>query len=137
MASICTEFEIDIDADRAWRVIGDWADGPVGMGGDYVASSLADGNVRVVTFAKGTIARERLVARDEGARRIVYSLIGDTVRPEHDNTAMQIVSEGAGRCRFIWSRDVLPDELAPPLHAAMEEAAHAIKRTLEGDLAAQ
>jgi hypothetical protein len=90
-----------------------------------------DGDIRVVTFAKGTIARERLVARDETARRIVYSLIGDTVRPEHDNTAMHIVADGAERCRFIWCRDVLPDDLATPLHAAMEEAAPIIKRTLE------
>ena len=118
-------------------MIGDWADGPVGMARGYVVSSQADADFRVVTFAKGTIARERLVARDEDLRRIVYSLIGDSVRPEHDNTAMQIVSEGAGRCRFIWSRDVLPDELAGPLHAAMEEASQVIKRTLEKELAAQ
>lgn len=122
-----------MDADRVWRVIGDWADGPVGMARGHVVSSRADGDVRVVTFARGTIARERLVARDEAARRIVYSLIGDTVRPEHDNTVMQIVPDGAGRCRFIWSRDMLPEELAEPLHAAMEEAAPIIKRTLEAE----
>ena len=135
MASIRTELEIDVDADRAWRVIGDWADGPVGMARGYVVSSEADEGVRVVRFAKGTIARERLIARDEGHRRIVYSLIGDTVHPEHDNTAMQIVPAGTGRCRFVWSRDVLPDELAGPLYAAMEEASRAIKRTLEEPLA--
>ncbi|BBZ39262.1 SRPBCC family protein [Mycobacterium conspicuum] len=132
MAWIRTEFDIDIDPDRAWRVIGDWADGPVGMGGGgYVVSSHAAADVRVVTFAKGTVARERLVARDDAARRIVYSLIGDTVCPDHDNTVMQILADGAGHCRFVWSRDVLPDELAGPLHAAMEEAAPVIKRTLE------
>ena len=131
MASIRTEFEIDVDADRAWRVIGDWADGPVGMGRGYVVSSHAVADVRVVTFAKGTVARERLVARDETAHRIVYSLIGDTVCPEHDNAAMQIVVNGAGCCRFVWSRDVLPNELAGPLLAVMEEAAPIIKRTLE------
>jgi polyketide cyclase/dehydrase/lipid transport protein len=131
MASIRTEFQIDVDADRIWRVIGDWADGPVDMAEGHVLSSHVEGDVRVVTFAKGSVARERLVARDEAARRIVYSLIGDTVCPEHDNTAMQIVADGPGRCRFVWSRDVLPDELAGPLLAAMEEAAPVIKRTLE------
>jgi hypothetical protein len=96
-----------------------------------VVSSQADGDYRVVTFARGTVARERLVARDDTSRRMVYSLIGDTVRPEHDNAVMQVVPVGPGRCRFIWSRDVLPDELAEPLHSAMEEAAPIIKRTLE------
>jgi hypothetical protein len=135
MASIRTEFQIDVDADRVWGVIRDWADGPVGMARGHVVSSRADGDVRVVTFARGTIARERLIGLDEGRRRIVYSLIGDTVCPEHDNTAMQIVPDGDGRCRFVWSRDVLPDELAGPLHAAMEEASPIIKRTLEAELA--
>jgi hypothetical protein len=49
---------------------------------------------------------------------------------------MQIVPDGDGRCRFVWSRDVLPDELAAPLHAAMEEAAPIIRATFEGDPAA-
>lgn len=134
MASIRTEFEIGVDADRAWRVVGDWADGPVGMGRDYVTSSRADADIRVVTFANGPVARERLVTRDEDARRIVYSMIGGTVQPEHDNAAMQIVPLDAGRCRFIWSRDILPDELAEPLRAYMEESALVIKRTLEDKL---
>jgi hypothetical protein len=142
MASIRTEFDIDSNADRVWQVIGDWADGPVLMARGHVVSSESDGDVRVVTFARGAVARERLVARDETARRIVYSLIGDTVRPDHDNTVMQIVAKGAERCRFIWCRDVLPDDLAIPLRAAMDEAAPIIKRTLEcaaggGELAAK
>ncbi len=131
MASTRTEFDIDIDAGRVWQVIGDWAGSPVGMARGHVVSCESDGDTRVVTFASGTIARERLVARDETARRIVYSLIGDTVRPEHDNAVMQIVPAGADRCRFVWHRDVLPDDLATPLHAAMEGAAPIIKRTLE------
>jgi hypothetical protein len=131
MASIRTEIEIDVDADEVWRVIGDWADGPVNMARGHVVSSHADGGVRVVTFASGTVARERLIARDETARRIVYSLIGDTAHPEHDNAVMQIVPDGAGRCRFVWSRDVLPDALAGPLLAAMQAAVPLIKRTFE------
>ncbi|BBZ13953.1 SRPBCC family protein [Mycobacterium branderi] len=137
MASIHTQIDLDVDADRAWEVIGDWADGPVRMARGHVVSSKADGGLRVVTFASGTVARERLVARDDTARRIVYSLIGDTMRPEHDNAVMQIVPDGDGRCRFVWSRDVLPDELAAPLQAAMTNAAPIIKRTLESDVASQ
>ena len=47
------------------------------------------------------IAREYGWSPDDEARRIVYSMVGDTVRPEHDNAAMQIVPDGADRCRFI------------------------------------
>ncbi|MGX9791494.1 SRPBCC family protein [Mycobacterium sp. MMS18-G62] len=131
MASIRTEFEIEADAERVWKVVGDWENGPVGMARGHVLSSLAQGVTRVVTFADGLIARERLVTLDDAARRIVYSVIGDTLRPEHDNAVMQIIAEGPGRCRFVWSRDLLPDELAQPLHQGMDKAAAIIKRTFE------
>ena len=131
MASIHTEFLINADAALVWRVIGDWADGPVAMAPGYVVSSHAEGDVRVVTFANGTVARERLVARDDDARRIAYSVIGDSLRPEHDNAVMQVIPDGVDRCRFTWTRDVLPDELARPLREAMREAGLVITRTLD------
>lgn len=127
MAAICIEFEISATADVVWAVVGDWADGPVGMARGHVLSSHAEGDIRVVKFADGTVARERLVAREEEARRIVYSLIG----LEHDNAVMQIVPSVPGCCRFVWSRDVLPHEAAGPLEVAMAEAAPIIKATLE------
>lgn len=130
MASIRIEFEIEAEPAQVWRVIGNWVDGPVLMAPGHVVSSHAADNDRVVTFADGFVARERLVTRDEEAQRIVYSLVGESA-PEHDNAVMHIVSDGAGRCRFIWSRDVLPDEAEDPLRTAMQEAVPIIKRTLE------
>ena len=131
MASICTEFVIEADAARVWKTVGNWENGPADMARGHVVSSRAEGPVRVVTFADGRVARERLVTLDDETRRIVYSVIGDTVRPDHDNAVMHIVEDGQRRCRFVWSRDVLPDELAQPLLAAMHEAGPVIKRTLE------
>jgi hypothetical protein len=131
MASIHIEFDIEADAAQVWQVIGDWADGPVRMAPGHVVSSQATDDIRVVTFADGFVARERLVTRDDEARRIVYSLIGETAPPDHDNAVMHVVPDGPGRCRFHWSRDVLPDEAAPPLSAAMQEAAPIIKSALE------
>ncbi|MDH6193863.1 hypothetical protein M2272_000484 [Mycobacterium frederiksbergense] len=131
MASIHVEFDIEADGALVWQVIGDWAQGPVRMAPGFVVSSEAQGDVRVVTFADGFVARERLVSRDEQARRIAYSLIGDTARPEHDNAVMHVLGDDAQRCRFVWSRDVLPDEAAGPLHAAMQQAAPIIKSALE------
>ncbi len=112
-------------------MIGDWEAGPVRMAPGFVVSSEPEGDVRVVTFADGFVARERLVSRHEADCRIAYSLIGDTARPAHDNAVMQVVAIGPQRCRFRWSRDVLPDEAAGPLRAAMEQAAPIIKSALE------
>lgn len=131
MAFIQIEFEVDADGAHVWQVIGDWADGPVRMAPGFVTSSEADGDVRIVTFADGFVARERLVSRDDGAHRIAYSLIGDGVRPEHDNAVMQVVADGPNHCRFVWSRDVLPSEAASQLRTAMETAAPIIKEALE------
>jgi hypothetical protein len=44
---------------------------------------------------------------------------------------MHVVADGETRCRFVWSRDVLPDELAQPLLAAMQQAGAVIKRTFD------
>jgi Polyketide cyclase / dehydrase and lipid transport len=131
MASVHTEFMIEADAARVWKTVGNWENGPADMARGHVVSSRAEGQVRVVTFADGRVARERLITRDDEGHRIVYSVIGDTVRPDHDNAVMQIVADGVGRCRFVWSRDVLPDELAEPLLAAMRDAGAVIKRTFE------
>ncbi|MUL63599.1 MxaD family protein [Mycobacterium sp. CBMA 234] len=131
MTFIQIEFDIEADCARVWQVIGDWATGPMRMAPGFVASSEATGDVRIVTFADGFVARERLVSRDDSVRRIAYSLIGDTARPEHDNAVMQVASAGPRRCRFLWSRDVLPDAAAGPLRAAMQEAAPIIKSALE------
>lgn len=130
MASIRVELDIMADAAQVWQVIGDWADGPARMAPGHVVSSQTTDDVRVVTFANGFIARERLITRDDEARRIVYALVGDAA-PEHDNAVMQVVADGPGRCRLHWSRDVLPDEAAQPLGAAMREASPIIKRALE------
>ncbi|MBN3508166.1 hypothetical protein JYB55_04850 [Mycolicibacterium septicum] len=42
------------------------------------------------------------------------------------------MAEGPNRCRFLWSRDVLPHDAAGALRAAMERAAPIIKGALEG-----
>jgi hypothetical protein len=85
-----------------------------------------------VRFANGMVARERLVAVDDEQRRVVYAVVGDTLRPDHDNAAMQVVADGDARSRLVWIHDVLPDELAAPMHAAMQQAAEVIARTLGG-----
>jgi hypothetical protein len=128
MASVRTEFLIEADVERVWRVIRDFESGPVRMAPGYVVGCTVEADVRVVTFANGVVARERLIGIDEDARRIVYALIGDTIRPEHNNASMQVVAEGVGHSRFIWIHDVLPDDFAEPLRTAMIDGGKVIKK---------
>jgi carbon monoxide dehydrogenase subunit G len=136
MATVHTEITIEAPADAVWAVIGDFADGPKRMAPGFVLDSHlldtdTDASVRKVSFAGGAVVQERLIAVDDEHRRIVYSVVGGTVRPEHDNAAMQVLPDGEGRSRFVWTRDVLPDELAAPMGSGMRDGCAHIKRTLD------
>lgn len=129
MAVLRTEIPIAATTAAVWEVVGDFAAGPHRMAPGFVVGCRAEGEVRVVTFADGTIVHERFVARDDDDRRLVYGVIGGSVRPDHDIAEMRVVPEDGG-CRLVWTRDLRPDELAPGFQAAMDRGAEVISRTL-------
>lgn len=129
MALLRTEISIAATPAEVWDVIGDFRVGPLRMAPGFVVGCEADADTRVVTFADGTVVHEKLVAVDEGERRITYSVIGGSVRPDRDVAQMQVVPEDGG-CRFVWTRDLRPDELGPGFQAAMDRGAEVIRRTL-------
>ncbi|WP_328418359.1 SRPBCC family protein [Micromonospora sp. NBC_00389] len=135
MASIRKEIIIESSADEVWNVIRDFSAGPSRMAPGFVVDTRIEAASRVVTFADGTVARERLVSIDDVARRTVYSVVGDTIRPTHDNASMQVFDQGEAHSRLVWIHDVLPDDLATSLDAAMEQGMTVIKQTLESEAA--
>jgi len=136
MASIRKEVLIRSSADDVWKVIGDFGAGPSRMAPGYVVDTRIDGDCRIVTFADGTVARERFVAVDDDARRVVYAVVGDDLRPEHDNASMEVIADEEHGCRLVWIHDVLPDDLAAPIEAAMTRGVAVIKQTLESQAGA-
>ena len=130
MATARVDIAIETSAERECSVVRDFERGPLTMAPGHVTGCQAHRGIRTVTFADGTIARERLIGVDEQDRRIVFSIIGDTIRPEHDNAVMQVVPGGDSTCTLVWMHDVLPDDLAPTLHAAMVHATPAIQTAL-------
>ena len=133
MASLTKEVTIEASADEVWAVIGDFAGGPSRMAPGYVVDARIDGDYRVVTFANGTVARERFVALDADGMRIVYAIEGEKI--VHDNASMQVFANGPGRCRLIWIHDFLPDAIAPVIESGMTQALGVIKNTLEAAVA--
>lgn len=119
MASTVREILIDAPVADVWDAITDFEGCPVRVGGDLiVASTLATPDTRTLTFADGTRAQERLIARDDDARRMVWAWIGPEV--VHDNTSMQVFDAGDGKSRVVWIHDTLPDHLAGWLGSAMD-----------------
>lgn len=131
MATARAELRIAADADAVWKVVGDFETGPLKMPPGHVIECRTDWDIRTVVFADGTVARERLVAIEDSQRRIAYAVLGGTVKPEHDNASMQVVPLGYRSCRLIWIHDVLPNDLAKALAAAMREGGPMIKATFE------
>ncbi len=84
---------------------------------------------RIVTFFNGMVARERLVTLDDEECRLVYAVVEG--RASHYNAAVQVLPEGDGRSRLVWTVDLLPDELAPAIKAMMNHAAGFMKKTLD------
>ena len=56
---------------------------------------------RVITCFNGLVARERLVTRDDEQCRLVYAVVEG--RPSHYNAAVQVLPEGEGRSRVVWT----------------------------------
>jgi carbon monoxide dehydrogenase subunit G len=83
--------------------------------------------VRVVTFANGSVAREPIVSCDDQARRLVWTVEGGTAR--HFNGSVEVIAEGSG-ARVVWRTDVLPDEAAAKIDAAMTAGAAAMTAAL-------
>ncbi|RJL31880.1 SRPBCC family protein [Bailinhaonella thermotolerans] len=129
MASVIREIDIDASPETVWEAISDFVGGPLRMGpGAFTDSRLVEPGVRALTFPDGTVVRERLIARDDEARRVVWGWISDDV--VHDNTSMQVFADGPGRSRLVWIHDTLPDELSGWLATAMDRLIPLLRRSL-------
>lgn len=108
MASIRREVAVQAEADRVWERLRDVAAAADLFPGVLVDSRL-EGDCRIVTFADGTVLRERIVDVDDTERRVVYAVLGDPFL--HHSASMQIQRATATTSRFIWISDFLPDGL--------------------------
>ena len=118
MATLQEEFEVPAPAEQVWAVLREFGAVDRLAPGFVTACTLEEGGaVRAITFANGMQVRERLVALDDAARRIVYSASGG--RTSHHNAAAQVIPLGPDRCRFVWTTDLLPDALASAAPASL------------------
>jgi hypothetical protein len=120
---------IDADPEQVWAAARDWGALHERLVPGFVVSTQLDGADRIVTFANGTKLREILVDLDDETHRLVWSVVDGPYT--HHNGAVQVFAQGDGCARFVWTADLLPDELAGPTGEAMQRGAEVAKRTLE------
>lgn len=127
MASIRKEAVVDARPDAAWDALRDVGAVHMRLARDFVTSTTLD-DTRIVTFANGFVARERIVDLDDDARRIAYGVVDG--RPTHHSASIQVFPDG-GKSRIVWIADVLPNDIAPTIDGMMEQGMAAMKKTLE------
>lgn len=130
MASIVREIPV-ASATAAWDALVDFGAVDRRVVPGFVTDCELDGGDRIVTFANGAQARERLVAVDHDRRRLVYAVVESGLGFVHHQASVEVV-DGPDGARLVWTSDLLPDDLAPMVEGLMTAGAVAMERTLGG-----
>jgi hypothetical protein len=133
MASIHKDITLDARPEDVWAAVADFGAVHRRLVPGFVLDAKLDGDARIVTFANGMVARELLVDCDHARRRLVYAVVSERVN-QH-SASVQVFAEGETRSRLLWIVDVLPQEIAPYIDAQMDQAALAMKKALERNVA--
>jgi hypothetical protein len=128
MASIQKDIIIDANPGDVWDALRDFGALHTRLVPGFVTDTRLDGDARIVTFANGTVAREILVDCNDDKRRLVYAIVSERIR-QHSASA-QVFDAGDGRTRFVWTADVLPNEIAPYMDAQMDLGVLAMQKAL-------
>src|SRR4051812_24398539 len=103
MASIHKDIPIDASPADVWSAVRDFGAVHKRLAPGFVIDARLEGDARIVTFANGTVARERLVDCDDARRRLVYAVVSERV--SHYSASVQVLADGEDRSRLIWIVD--------------------------------
>jgi uncharacterized protein YndB with AHSA1/START domain len=129
MASIQKERTIEATPEEVWDALSDWGAIHERLVPGFLVDTQLDGEDRIVTFFNGVVARERLVDLNHDERRLVWSIVDGPYT--HHNGVAQVLAAEDGKSRFVWTADLLPDELGQPTAEMMERGIETAKQTLE------
>lgn len=129
MASIHREIEVAVPAGVAWDAFRDLGAIHTKLARHYVVDTKLEGDSRLVTFANGFVARERIVDVDDQRRRLAYAVV-DSPQLTHHHASFEVVPDGDQKCRIIWITDLLPNSMADQITAMVDGGCEAIKKTL-------
>ena len=129
MASIRKEVRIKAPAGQVWASLRDVGALHTRLAPGFVVDTRMDGEARIVTFGNGMVVREEIVDIDDVALKVVWAIVGGKFH--HYNGTAQVFPEGADVSRFVWTADLLPNDLAGAVAGMIEEGIAVIKKTME------
>lgn len=131
MASIRKEISIQASPEHVWEAIRDVNSVHRRLAAGFVVDVRRDGDVRVVAFANGAVARELIVDVDDKARRLAYAVVESPLQMTHHHATMEVLREGADASRIVWIADVWPNAAVERVGPMMEQGSQVMKQTLE------
>jgi hypothetical protein len=129
MASIHKDIPIQAPAHTVWDAVLDFGALHTRLVPGFVLDTKLDGEVRIVTFASGTVARELLIDCDDARRRLAYAIVSE--RMKHYSASVEVVADGNANSRVTWIVDVLPHEIAPFISGQMDQGVLAMQKALD------
>jgi carbon monoxide dehydrogenase subunit G len=129
MASIRKEIRISAPVDRVWEALKDVGALHTKLVPGFVKDTVLEGNSRVVVFSNGMTVREEIVGVDATQRRVAWAVVGQQFR--HYNGAAWVEADPKGGSRFVWTVDLLPNELAPQVEQMMTTGIAVVRQTME------
>jgi hypothetical protein len=130
MASIRKEIRIAAPVDLVWDALRDVGALHTRLVPGFVKDTRLEGSTRTVTFGNGVVVQEEIVSIDAMQHRVAWAVVGQRFR--HYNGAAQVEADPKGGSRFVWTVDLLPDELAASVEQMMNAGIAVIKPTIEG-----
>ena len=127
MATIRKELSLPASPTAVWEAIRDVGAVHRRLAPGFVTDTHLEEDARVVRFANGVIARERIVSVEDEVRRLTYSVVGGFAT--HHNASFQVFADARGATRLVWITDVLPHTAAEAIGPMIEQGSKAIERT--------
>jgi len=128
MASIIKDVLIEAPAADVWDAVADFGAVHTRFAPGFVTHVELIPGARMVTFGSGAVAKELFLGIDPDKRRLAYSVQSE--RMAHHSASFQVLDEGGGKSRLVWTADVLPDEVAPFVSGMMQQGLEVAKKTL-------
>ena len=129
MASIRKEIRINAPAGLIWDALRDVGALHTRLVPGFVTDTKMEGNTRVVTFGNGMVAREEIVSIEPSLQRVAWAVVGQQFR--HYNGAAWVESDVKGGSRFIWTVDLLPNEMVAQVEQMMTTGIAVVRQTME------
>jgi hypothetical protein len=131
MACIHKEIVIEAPPSRVWAAVRDVGAVHERLTPGILVNTRLDGDERILTFARGAVVRELIVAVDDEKRRLAYAVVEGSKRTAYHHASMQVFADDAGGSQLVWITDFLPHDQATSIAAIIERGAEVMKQTLE------